>query len=107
MLMVFWHPDDSTIHTQKGWAMPPPWALGLRNFHPGSGVCSSGVFPPSLVGPRPCGKQQDMAHQEDLELAQKGYTAELSISPSECPTPRHPKLSSRENRPITPQAPAP
>lgn len=43
----------------------------------------------ALWGQSHAGKQQDVTHQEDLELAQKGRGAELSICPSEWLPPPH------------------
>lgn len=42
------------------------------------------TFTWALWGQGHAGKQQDMAHQEDLDLAQKGHDAELSICPFDC-----------------------
>lgn len=85
----------NTISPGSGMEDPAPrlWGLiwwGLMTF-----ACS-------LWGQGHAGKQQDVAHQEDLELVQKGRGVLLSMSPFECPY--HPPLFSREETPITPQA---
>lgn len=47
------------------------------------------TFTWALWGQGHAGKQEDMAHQEDLDLAQKGHDAELSIRPFDCHSPPH------------------
>lgn len=49
-----------------------PWALRLRVLHPAPGVCSDGglkTFSLTSWGQGHAEKQQDLAPQEDLELA--------------------------------------
>ena len=107
VLTVLRHPKMTALFkARKKGPTPAPLDSGIKDPAPKLwGLFRWGLmtFTWALWGQGHAGKQQDMAHQEDLELAQKGHGVELSISPFECPPASHfsPK------RPITPQACAP
>lgn len=88
VLTVLRHPKVTALfkpNTKKG-PMPPSLGSGIKDPAPklwGLYWWHLMTFTWALRGQGRAGKQQDMAHQEDLELAQKGHGAELSISPFE------------------------